>query len=154
MKNFSLLFFIICLISCRNEHLKIAEYDELIHYRLDTLAVDEIDISDILSGEAIKNISDTLIIDRFKKLGFMKSNIDKSNHSKINQIFTSNKNIIDNSKCLPIYRDFLILKKKNKTVGIFKICFECSQLNYLDAFTNEERLMTNDNSLILEKLLE
>ena len=154
MKNFSLLFFIICLISCRNEHLKIVEYDELIHYRLDTLAVDEIDISDILSGEAIKNISDTLIIDRFKKLCFMKSNIDKSNHSKINQIFTSNKNIIDNSKCLPIYRDFLILKKKNKTVGIFKICFECSQLNYLDAFTNEERLMTNDNSLILEKLLE
>ena len=137
MKNFSLLFFIICLISCRNEHLKIAEYDELIHYRLDTLAVDEIDISDILSGEAIKNISDTLIIDRFKEVGVMKSNIDKSNHSKINQIFTSNKNIIDNSKCLPIYRNFLILKKKNKTVGIFKICFECSQLNYLDAFTNE-----------------
>ena len=84
----------------------------------------------------------------------MKSNIDKSNHSKINQIFTSNKNIIDNSKCLPIYRDFLILKKKNKTAGIFKICFECSQLNYLDAFTNEERLMTDDNSFILEKLLE
>ena len=154
MKNFSLLFFIICLISCRNEHLKIAEYDELSNYRLDTLTVDEIDISDILSGEAIQNISDTLIIDRFKELGFMKSNIDKSNHSKINQIFTSNKNIIDNSKCLPIYRDFLILKKKNKTVGIFKICFECSQLNYLDAFTNEERLMTDDNSLILEKLLE
>ncbi len=37
MKNFSLLFFIICLISCRNEHLKIAQYDELIHYRIDNL---------------------------------------------------------------------------------------------------------------------
>lgn len=152
MKNFTLLFFIICLISCRNEQLKIAEYDELIHYKLDTLAVNNT-INAVLSGDAIQNISDTLIIDRFKELGFVKSSIDKSNHSKINQAFTSNKNIIDNSKCLPIYRDFLILKKKNKTVGIFKICFECSQLNYLEAFTNEERLMTDENSFEVLNIL-
>ena len=84
----------------------------------------------------------------------MKSTVDKSNHSKINQILTSKKNTIDNSKCLPIYRDFLILKKKNKTVRILKIFFECSQINYVDSFINEERLMIDENSLILEKLLQ
>lgn len=62
----------------------------------------------------------------------------------------SNKNTIDDSKCLPIYRDFLILKKKNKTVGVFKICFECSQFNYIDVFINEERLITDENSLELQ----
>lgn len=80
--------------------------------------------------------------------------VDKSSAKKVKQVLTSNQNTIDNSKCLPIYRDFLILKKQNKTIGIFKICFECSQFNYIDAFTNEEILMNDENSLILKKLLE
>lgn len=154
MRIFTFLFLIFCLISCKDKQLQTAEFDELIHYKLDTLAVDEIDITDILSGEAIQNISDTLIIDRFTEFGFLKSEINESDYIKLHQVLTYNENTIDNTKCLPIYRDFLILKKKNITVGIFKICFECSQLNYLDAFTNEERLMTDENSLIVEKLFE
>ncbi len=154
MRIYAFLVLIFCLISCKDKQLQTVEYDELIHYNLDTLAVNEDHINDILFGKAILNISDTLIIDQFKEFGFLKSTVDKSNHSKINQILTSKKNTIDNSKCLPIYRDFLILKKKNKTVGILKICFECSQINYVDSFINEERLMIDENSLILEKLLQ
>lgn len=154
MRIFAFLVLIFCLISCKDKQLQIAEYDELIHYKLDTLAVDEGNLGDILSGDAIQNISDTLIIDQFKEFGFLKSTVDKSNHSKINQILTSKKNTIDNSKCLPIYRDYLILKRKNKTVGFFKICFECSQINYVDTFTNENRFMADENSLILYKLLQ
>ena len=154
MRIFTFLFLIFCLISCKDKQLQTVEFDEIIHYKLDTLAVDETDINDILSGEAIQNISDTLIIDRFTEFRFVRSEVDKSNHIKLHQVLTSNQNTIDNTKCLPIYRDFLILKKKNKTVGIFKICFECSQLNYLDAFTNEERLMTDENSLVLDKLFQ
>lgn len=153
MRIFAFLVLIFCLISCKDKQLQIAEYDELIHYKLDTLAVNEDHINDILFGKAILNISDTLIIDQFKEFGFLKSTVDKSDHSKINQILTSKKNTIDNSKCLPIYRDFLILKRKNKTVGILKICFECSQLNYVDTFSNEERLMIDENSLELNKTI-
>ena len=154
MRIFTFLFLIFCLISCKDQQLQTATFDEIIHYKLDTLAVNEMDISNILSGEAIQNISDTLIIDQFTEFGFVRSEVDKSNRIKLDQALTSNENTIGNSKCLPIYRDFLILKKKNKTVGIFKICFECSQLNYIDASTNEERLMTDENSLVLDKLLQ
>jgi len=154
MRIFTFLFLIFCLISCKDKQLQTAEFDELIHYKLDTLAVNEMDISDILSGEAIQNISDTLIIEQFTEFGFVRSEVDKSNHIKLNRALTSNENTIDNTKCLPIYRDFLILKKKNEIIGIFKICFECSQLSYLDASTNEKRLMTDKNSLIVEKMLQ
>lgn len=153
MRIFTFLFLIFCLISCKDKQLQTVEFDEIIHYKLDTFAINKIDISNILSGEAIQNISDTLIIDRFTEFGFVRSEVDKSNHIKLNRALTSNENTKDNTKCLPIYRDFLILKKKNETVGIFKICFECSQLNYLAASTNEERLMTDENSLIVEKML-
>ena len=79
MRIFTFLFLIFCLISCKDKQLQTAEFDELIHYKLDTLAVDETDINDILSGEAIQNISDTLIIDQFTEFGFMRSEVDKSN---------------------------------------------------------------------------
>lgn len=154
MRISTFLFLIFCLISCKDQQLQSATFDEIIHYKLDTLAVNEMDISDILSGEAIQNISDTLIIDRFTEFGFVKSIVEKSDYIKLNQVLTSTENTKDYSKCLPVYRDFLILKKNNKTVGIFKICFECSQLNYIDTFTNEERLMTDENSLMLDKLLQ
>lgn len=154
MRICTFLILIFCLISCKDKPLVIADYDELIHYKLDTLLINENNVNDVLSGETIQNISDTLIVDRFKESGFVKSIVEKSDYIKLHQVLTANQNTKDNSKCLPIYRDFLILKKKNKTVGIFKICFECSQLNYIDTFGNEERLMTDENSLILEKLLQ
>jgi len=154
MRIYTFIFLIFCLISCKDKQLQTAEFDELIHYKLDTLAVDEININDILSGEAIQNISDTLIIDQFTEFGFVRSEVDQSNYTKFNQVLTTNENTKDNSKCLPVYRDFLILKKKNKIVGIFKICLECSQLNYLDTSINEERLMADKNSLVVERLLQ
>ncbi|MEG0918090.1 MAG: hypothetical protein RSF68_13845 [Myroides sp.] len=154
MRISTFLFLLFCLISCKDKQLQITEFDEIIHYKLDILRVDEIDITDILSGEAIQNISDTLIIDQFTESGFLKSEVDKSDYIKLNQVLTSTENTKDNTKCLPVYRDFLILKKKNETVCIFKICFECSQLNYIDASTNEERLLTDENSLVLDKLFQ
>ena len=153
MRICTFLILIFCFISCKDKQLAVADYNELIHYKLDTLSVDETDISDILSGEAIQNISDTLIIDQFTELGFVRSIVDKSNYKKLNQVLKSTENTKDYSKCLPIYRDFLILKKKNKTVGIFKICFECSQLNYIDTFSNEKRLMIEENSFELVNIL-
>ena len=138
MRFCAFLILIFCLISCKDKQLVIADYDELTHYKLDTLIANENNLNDILSGEAIQNISDTLIIDQFTESGFVSSEVGKSNHIKLNQILTSTENTKDYSKCLPVYRDFLILKKKNKTVGIFKICFQCSQLNYIHAFNNEK----------------
>lgn len=119
MRIFTFLFLIFCLISCKDQQLQSATFDEIIHYKLDTLAVNEMDISDILSGEAIQNISDTLIIDRLTEFGFVRSEVGKSDYIRLHQVLTSNQNTIDNTKCLPIYRDFLILKMKNRTVGMF-----------------------------------
>ncbi|SFN80255.1 type I secretion C-terminal target domain (VC_A0849 subclass) [Paenimyroides ummariense] len=88
---------IFCLISCKDKQLQTAEFDELIHYKLDTLAVDKIDINDILSGEVIQNISDTLIIDQFTESGFVKSEVNESDYIKLHQVLTSNQNTKDNS---------------------------------------------------------
>ncbi|UUV20415.1 hypothetical protein [Paenimyroides aestuarii] len=148
------LWLFLCFISCNKKPISVVNFDELIHYKVDSLAANKKELTAILSGEAIETIADTLVINQFTELGFVRSLVDKSSHKKVKQVLTSNQNTTDNSKCMPIYRDFLILKKQNKTVGIFKVCLECSQFNYIDAFTHEERLMNDENSLILKKLLE
>lgn len=56
MRIFTFLFLIFCLISCKDKQLQTVEFDEIIHYKLDTFAINKIDISNILSGEAIQNI--------------------------------------------------------------------------------------------------
>ena len=59
MRIYAFIVLIFCLISCKDKQLQTVDYDELIHYKLDTLAVDEGYLGDILSGDAIQNISDT-----------------------------------------------------------------------------------------------
>ena len=81
---------------------------------------------DIVLGKIPKNIQDSNFIKKLHELGFTKINVSKAKHSKINQIFSEKEAIerID-AACIPAYRDILIFRKKNKNIGIAKICFGC-----------------------------
>ncbi|MCD1116754.1 hypothetical protein [Chryseobacterium turcicum] len=58
--------------------------------------------------------------------GFKKNDIDKKRYPEINTIF-SEKPCNDDlgSFCIPTFRDVFIFRKKDKIVGIAKICYSC-----------------------------
>jgi len=75
------------------------------------------------------NYPETIEEDFPKKLikyGFKKTDIDKKRYSEINTIF-SEKPCNDNldSFCIPTFRDVFIFRKKDKIVGIAKLCYSC-----------------------------
>ncbi|MBK7042123.1 MAG: hypothetical protein IPH46_17155 [Bacteroidetes bacterium] len=63
-----------------------------------------------------------------EKIGYKKNAIGKGNFDKINSIFCERKHKESYAtSCIAIYRDILVFKKSNKTIGVAKICFECEQ---------------------------
>ncbi len=63
-----------------------------------------------------------------EKIGYKKNIIGKGNYDKINSIFCErNHKESYATSCIAIYRDILVFKKSNKTIGVAKICFECEQ---------------------------
>lgn len=88
------------------------------------------------------------------KYGFKKNNIDKKLYPEINDIF-SEKNCSDNleSLCIPTFRDILVFRKKNKIVGIAKICYSC----HLATIIGTEKSIRNFGScgdfIKLEKIM-
>ncbi len=79
-------------------------------------------------GDIQNDIKDVDFINKLENIGFIKKEIDKSNFNEINEIFIEKK--VKNPKymkCLPIFRDILVFKKKGKIIGISKICFSCLQ---------------------------
>lgn len=117
------------------------DYDEIDHYHasmeedsvmaLDTIPnrskEDQLKL-DIIINKIPKNINDTEFIKSLEKIGFEKSIIKPHNFKKINEIFIEKTvNEILEYACVAVYRDILVFKKKEKIVGIAKICFDCHQ---------------------------
>lgn len=88
------------------------------------------------------------------KYGFKKNDIDKKLYPEINDIF-SEKNCNDNleSLCIPTFRDILVFRKKNKIIGIAKICYSC----HLATIIGTEKSIRNFGScgdfIKLEKIM-
>lgn len=86
----------------------------------------------IILGDIPKSISDLEFIDYLSKIGYKKTQIDKSKFESIDKIFvekTTTENIA--TACIYVYRDILIFKKDNKVIGTVKVCFGCmaNQIN-------------------------
>lgn len=77
------------------------------------------------------------------KYGFKKNDIDKKLYLEINAIF-SEKPCNDNlgSFCIPIFRDIFIFRKKDRIIGIAKICYSC----HLATIIGTERNIRNFGS--------
>jgi hypothetical protein len=146
---------------------KFFEYDEIEYY---TNAIDEGNIEKlydnqsksvldslkmgVILGEIPTTISDLAFIDQLVKIGYQKFSIDKSKFRKVDAIFVEkikNEGVV--SACIYVYRDILIFKKKNKVVGIAKICFGCNALHITGTKAHTQNFGENGDYEKLAKLL-
>ncbi|MBB4805990.1 hypothetical protein HNP38_001262 [Chryseobacterium defluvii] len=85
---------------------------------------------------------------------YYKVRISESEFDGINNIFTE-KTTTNNvySKCMPVYRDILIFRKKGKPAGVAKICFTCGQNEIMGTFANTENFGQDGDYEKLRKIL-
>lgn len=106
---------------------KIGElYDNQLKSKIDSIKMG------VILGNIPNNITDLSFIEKLDKLGYKKSNVDKSKFKDIDKIFvekTEQENVA--RACINVYRDILIFKKNSNVVGTAKICFGCyaNQIN-------------------------
>ncbi|GGF00800.1 hypothetical protein [Flavobacterium limi] len=63
---------------------------------------------------------------------YKKSNLTIKQQKQIENIFSEKDSLQMNAyACVPEYRDIFIFKKKEKTVGIAKICFKCNRFQII-----------------------
>ena len=147
------------------------EFDEVIHYKI---KISEKDIVKLIVKEnrnrnkneenlyrivssafSPKSINDTSVISDLVKIGFKKRIVSKNKFPLLEQIFCERKHKeFFSLSCIANYRDVLIFKKKKKTVGIVKICFECSQHIILGAKGNTEYFGQSGDIQKLDSLLK
>lgn len=62
------------------------------------------------------------------KYSYKKSKLSSKQEKEIENIFSEKDSLqTDGYACIAEYRDVFIFKKKEKTVGIAKICFKCGR---------------------------
>lgn len=165
MKKIILLFFFVIIFGCKKEPIY-NNYDEITHYSI----TDE----EIFKFDTINEFKSIIGLGNYQKMDFDKFEDELTSFTFKKNIITGNKikqvdSIISNkiyhgplniSACTPIYRDILILKKKNKIVSILKICFSCNMIaNYGDEIKNnfnEKDIESDDyfnNYINLQKTL-
>jgi hypothetical protein len=73
-------------------------------------------------------LSDTTYLKDLEKIDFVKTELSSDKFEQLNKIFCERKHKESIAMaCIAVYRDILIFKKDNKTIGTAKICFECDQ---------------------------
>lgn len=122
------------IISCSTYNPFFEDFDQVHYYHLKDVSL--IDHNKIKDSTAIKIIYDefpeeTRSEEFFSCLGdqrFIKSNLNEKDILTLKKVFTEKFAIsITEKACAPLFRDILIFKKNNKTIGIAKICLECEK---------------------------
>ncbi len=73
-------------------------------------------------------LTDSTFLKGLENFDFVKKEIPVDKFDKINQIFCQRKHKeVLAMACIAVYRDILIFKKENKTIGFAKVCFSCDQ---------------------------
>lgn len=143
------------------------DYDEMTHYsnpfdeeqilelyeRQSKSEIDSFKSGIILGGIPIK-VSDTVFINKLESIGFSKRNVNKSKFAEINKLFVE-KPIEEwlGMGCINVYRDILIFKKQNKTIGIAKICFGCLANQIRGTGANTDNFGQNGDYRRLDSIL-
>jgi len=146
---------------------KFFEYDEIDYY---TNAIDEGNIEKlydnqsksvldslkmgVILGEIPTTISDLAFMDKLDKISYRKSSIAESKFRDMDAIFVEKEvTVMGINVCETIFRDILIFKKKNKVVGIAKICFGCNALHITGTKAHTQNFGKNGDYEKLAKLL-
>lgn len=75
-----------------------------------------------------ETLADTIHLKDLEKMSFVKTDLSTDKFEALNTIFCERHHqypVV--SACMAIYRDLLVFKKGNKTIGIAKICFDCGK---------------------------
>ena len=101
-----------------------------------------------------EKIEDTTILKEIEKSGYIKRSVQLDKFEMLNSIFCEkkHKNSIALS-CIAYYRDIVVFKKENKTVGVAKVCFECSQSIITGTKRNTQEFGQSGDYGRLKKLL-
>ncbi len=141
------------------------DFDKIIHYSLDISndSVYSINknrdesrrnllLDDILTQYGDENLADTAFLNSLDDLHFNKVIIDSSKFAAIKNIFSEKKHEFPvYYACAAIWRDILIFKKSESTIGIAKLCFDCNRYSIVGAKANTDEFGQGDD---FEKLYE
>ncbi|MFN5982661.1 MAG: hypothetical protein ACK46Y_01280 [Fluviicola sp.] len=158
-----LLFFLTSLQLLQKVNAPYFQFDSVEHYSLkidesvfinDSKNKDLIDLYEYLVGERINELKDTNQLSELIRLGYQKSILPSSKNADLNKLFSEKGKVIPIvMDCEPMYRDILVLKKKNKTIGIAKICFECGQSEFIGTSKKTDGFGKNGEFQKLKTLL-
>lgn len=83
---------------------------------------------DLLTGNTLQKLSDTIFLENIEKLDFKKTELPATKFRQIDEIFSEKKHHeAYSTTCEAVYRDILVFKKEDKIIGTAKICFGCIQ---------------------------
>jgi hypothetical protein len=110
---------------------------------------------DVLIDETPTTLQDLDFLNYLTAVGFSKKEIPSTEFDKINTIFVE-KNITDGyiMGCIPFFRDILVFKKKNKVIGIAKICFNCHQYRIIGTNADTKNFGMGDDYEKLGAILD
>lgn len=107
-------------------HKNISENDVMAEYEKSKSVNYDKNYLKIVESEYPEKLNDLKFITNLIKFGYEKKEFEKTNHTRINQIFSKNNcTELTANGCIPIYRDIFIFKQKGKIIGIAKVCFDC-----------------------------
>lgn len=91
----------------------------------------------------------------YSELGFKKYKVKQEDFVQINQVFCS-KSITGDmslSSCVPVFRDHLVFKRKNKTIGHAFICLGCNMFSVNGKVDNRDGLGYEIDKIRLTRVL-
>lgn len=116
--------------------------------------LDSIRMGIILDPFSHKLILDSQVISELHKMGFQKTELDKSQVMKLNLIFCYQEtDEYETTACAAIYRDILVFKKGDQITGTAKICFSCGHADISGTTYNTDNFSKNDAYQKLVSLL-
>lgn len=127
-------------------------FDEVIQYsiKIDARLAEELgpkknkteqeeNLTSLLIGPLPLTLSDTTLLKEAENVGYVRTSLDNKYFQQIEEIFCERKHKDGIAyACMPIYRDILVFKRKNKIIGTAKICFTCRQHRITGTTLNTE----------------
>lgn len=128
VKKTTLIFFILLIAACKRE--PVFQFDSVSHYTLKGVAEVEDEKQHSSEGLAYDdNLPNASVEEIEQDIDPIKWDVKLIPYGRLKDISSvyANKFYLDftEHRCLPIYRDILVFKFKNKITGISKICFDC-----------------------------
>ena len=101
----------------------------------------------ILNGSFLKLSNEKKYISELNSNKFIKKQFSDRDLTEFVKFFNTDVFLDYKTKaCAPEYRDFLLLKKKDKTVGIVKICLQC-QLHTIEARNQSNKKINSEGCI-------